>query len=88
MNADVNALLSGAVTFGVPLAVCIRDLFVLKRDRGGGGWGKPSPPSPPPPDSEPTLPPALRPLPDCLIPKLGSITVVEHAPETRVLEPA
>lgn len=88
MNADVNALLSGAVTFGVPLAVCIRELIVLRRDRGGWGWGTPAPPSPPPPDSEPSLPPALRPLPDCLIPKLQQAPVIERASETRVLEPA
>ena len=89
MNADVQALLSGAVTFGVPLMIAVRELIVLRRDRGpGGDWGNPAPPTPPPPDCEPSLPPALRPLPDCLIPNLQAGPVIARASETRVLEPA
>jgi hypothetical protein len=59
MNAQTFALLSGALTFGVPCAVAIGELIALRRPRGDG-W---------PPDSAPPIKPAPKPLPDCLIPK-------------------
>ena len=59
MAPDTFVLLSGALTFGAPLAIAIRELIVLRRPPRGG-W------SPPPP--EPVVPPP-KPLPDCLVPR-------------------
>jgi hypothetical protein len=60
-------LLSGALTFGVPLALAFRELRVLKRPNRGSGWGGdpivPTPPKPLPTDPESPQ----RPLPECLI---------------------
>ena len=70
MTPATQLLLSGALTFGTPLALAIRDLFWLHRGGGSGGgdWRK-DPPKPvsPPPSGGIALSP--RPLPDCLIPK-------------------
>ncbi len=66
MEPETHILLSGLLTFGVPLVWALRELFVLRRDNRGGGWHEPAPdpqPGPPPP------PAGQRPLPDCLIPK-------------------
>ena len=67
MSDDLFILLSSTLTFGVPLALAVRELWALRRDgRGGGGWER---------DRAPDTPPAPRPggvgrpLPDCLIPK-------------------
>lgn len=60
MSPHVQVLLSGALTFGVPLAFAIRELIVLRRPPRNDG--QPPPPVPP-------RPPVNRPLPDCLIPK-------------------
>lgn len=58
MAPDLQVLLGGMLTFGVPLAFAIHELIDMRRPpRGGGG--------PPPP------PPGPKPLPDCLIPKRG-----------------
>ena len=65
MDGTAYVVLSGALTFGVPLALAVRELIELKR-RDGGGWeGDGPPPSKPPP------PPRTgqKPLPECLIPK-------------------
>ena len=59
MSPAVQVILSGALTFGVPLALAIRELRVTRR--GGGGW-RPDPVQP--------TPPAPKPLPSCLIPQL------------------
>jgi hypothetical protein len=65
MAPDVFVLLSGGLTFGVPLVFAVRELRTLRRG-GGGGW-QPEPP-PPPPVPRPTGG-SGKPLPDCLIPK-------------------
>jgi len=66
MTPAAQILLSGALTFGVPLALAVRDLMALRRGSGGGYW-------PPQPQTPPPLPssggPAMRrELPSCLVP--------------------
>lgn len=77
MDGTVYVVLSGAVTFGVPLALAVRELIDLRR-RNSGGWEGDGPPP-----SKPVPPPRTgqRPLPDCLIPKLSPSPV-----RTRELE--
>ena len=58
MTPAEQVVLSGALTFGVPLLLAIRELILLRRPRRDGG----------PPPGDP-IPPAPKPLPDCLIPK-------------------
>lgn len=58
MSPEVQVLLSGALTFGAPLAIAIHELLALRRKPPGGHGGLP--PEPPPPQ---------KPLPDCLIPR-------------------
>lgn len=65
MNGTAFVLLSGALTFGIPLLLAIRELYELKRRRNGGWEGDGSAPIVPPP---PSL--GHKPLPDCLIPRL------------------
>jgi hypothetical protein len=66
MDGTAFVVLSGALTFGVPLALALRELFELKR-RDGGSWDGDGPPP-----SKPKPPPShgQKPLPDCLIPRL------------------
>jgi hypothetical protein len=70
MTQAAQILLSGALTFGVPLVLAVRDLMALRRGRDGGSW--PPPPEAPPPGPQsgsPALRPTLRKeLPACLIP--------------------
>lgn len=67
MSPQVQVVLSGALTFGIPLAFALRELAVLRRRR-------PAPRRPDDPGSRPspTRPrddsPGQRPLPACLIP--------------------
>jgi hypothetical protein len=67
MSPTTQVLLSGALTFGVPLVLAFRELHLLRRPGGKAGWGGDpvTPPSPPPrpADGEPPR----KPLPDCLI---------------------
>jgi hypothetical protein len=70
MTQAGQILLSGALTFGVPLVLAIRDLMALRRGRGGDTW-PPQPETPPPgpqsgsPGSRPSV---RKELPACLIP--------------------
>ena len=81
MDSETFMMLSGALSFGAPLALAVRELLVLRRDGGGGGsWKRdPAPDTPPPP-----APAGNKPLPDCLIPKPAPRPVAR----TRVLEDA
>lgn len=65
MSPELQVLLSGGLTFGVPLILALYELRSLRR-RGGGGW---RPDAPPPAPPEPPRGGSDRPLPDCLIPK-------------------
>ena len=70
MSAETVILLSGTLTFGVPLALAARELWALRREGGRGRDGGRGGPDGPAPDVPPAPRPAGgRPLPDCLIPK-------------------
>ena len=80
MSPGTQIMMSGALTFGVPVAVGIYELLALRRRRPGS-WD-------PGPDPEPAPPPphpggANRKLPDCLIPNLPPRA---PAARSRVLE--
>lgn len=89
MSPDVHILLSGALSFGVPLALAIRELVVLGRERpkgkGSAGGGEPRAHGP----TTPQAPAGEPPLPSCLIealrgdPELGK----PAAAPARDLEP-
>lgn len=66
MSPGTQIILSGTLTFGVPLALAVRDLIVLRRSSGGGGW-RPEPPEPVRPLPRGGGSPAVRKLPACLI---------------------
>lgn len=66
MNGTAFVVLSGTLTFGIPLLLAIRELFELRR-RGRGGWDGDGP-TPIVPPKPPVL--GSKPLPDCLIPRL------------------
>ncbi len=85
MTSETFVLLSGALTFGVPLYLALRELNGL--GLGGGGRGPDAlEPSPIPPSPEqPKVETVQKPLPDCLIPK-PMVRVTE--PAERELEPA
>jgi hypothetical protein len=70
MDSATFVLLSGALTFGVPLLLAMRELKTLGPS-GGGGRGPDDcdrDPVPPAPD-KPVVVTVQKPLPDCLIPK-------------------
>ena len=76
VTPEIQVVLSGTLTFGVPLLLAIHELAVLRRNPGQSG-----------PDRTPEPFPAPRkPLPDCLIPKLTPRSG-DHSPvPDRVLE--
>jgi hypothetical protein len=78
MDAKWHVLLSFALTFGVPLALALREFVLLRRPDDGSWPGDgPAPPMPQP------LPPDMpRRLPDCLIPKLSPTPAQARVPET------
>jgi hypothetical protein len=93
MEPSTQILLSGALTFGVPLALAVRELLMLRRtDRAAGGrWGEAGSPRPGPVPGrqgggDPVV--ALRPLPDCLVPKAPARDARAAPGEARELEPA
>lgn len=82
MKPGTQIILSGALTFGVPLALAIRDLIVLRRPPGG--FWRPEPPEarrPPPNDGGCPSRPAL---PACL---LEAAMGDPSRPRIRTLEP-
>jgi len=84
MSPGVQIILSGSLTFGVPLALAVRDLWVLRRSGGGGGW-RPEPPAPETPKPYDGGDPARPALPACLIeaakgrPMPAGARILEHA---------
>lgn len=70
MSPSTQVLLSGALTYGVPLVLAIRELIALRRwkDQPGGPDGSAERGPPPLPAGGV---PAERPLPACLIPVRG-----------------
>lgn len=66
MESSTFVLLSGALTYGVPLLLAVRELVALRRDRDGPG-GKPRDPAPMPPRPRGGAPDHPRPLPACLV---------------------
>ncbi len=83
MDAGVQIILSGVLTFGVPLVLAARELWVLDRGIGGAG-DRDDMPAPVPLAPTPGELPAPRPLPACLIPRLDSPAPSRR---TRELEP-
>lgn len=79
MSPETQILLSGALTFGVPLALAVRELVLLRRHRGTGGAGPARTPAAPPPAPRPAAT-----LPDCLVPRPAP----RPAKRARELEPA
>ena len=67
MPPAIQVILSGCLTFGVPLAVAVHELIALRRPPRGG-WSPRPAPEPAPPPTPLGSAPALRPLPACLIP--------------------
>ena len=69
MNSNTFMLLSGALSFGAPLLLAVRELVVLRRDQGGSGgsgaWRRGDAPRPKRPTGGPLE--HQRPLPPCLI---------------------
>ena len=69
MRSSTMVLLSGALTFGVPLLLAVRELVSLRRDQGGSGgswtWRRTSAPVPPRPRGGTRE--QQRELPACLI---------------------
>lgn len=80
LSSETHILLSGALTFGVPLILALRELLLLRRSPRGGWRPEPTPPSPGPAPA----PSGAKPLPDCLIPK----PMPDRAAKPRELEPA
>ncbi len=75
MSATTQVLLGGALTVGVPMAIALLDLRIMRRGGGGGGSR-----------SQPPAPPKPRPLPDCLIPKLPPAPAPTEPARTRTPE--
>ncbi len=70
MTSETFVLLSGALTFGVPLWLAMRELKTLGPSGGGGRGPDEHDPEPvPPAPDKPVVETAQKPLPDCLIPK-------------------
>ncbi len=92
MDPRMQVVLSGTLTFGVPLLLALRELLVLRRDgRGAGGPGGHGPgerrPLPPRPDGQSSSPR----LPACLLPPMPIAQPARSpapAERPRVLEPA
>lgn len=75
MSPTTIVLLSSLLTYGVPLALAVYQIWSLRRPSTGND-------GPPPP--APDKPHSPKPLPDCLLPK----PVRAPSPRVRVLENA
>lgn len=65
MSPGTQIILSGTLTFGVPLALAVRDLITLRRSSGGHWPPEPGEPKPPAPIGGGS--PERPALPACLI---------------------
>ena len=74
--------LSIATSHGIPLALALRELVLLRRARGGGSWPRLAPAVPAPSPK----PVGTSPLPDCLIPRPLPGPLAEAPGRTRMLE--
>jgi hypothetical protein len=83
MDAGLQIVLSGALTFGVPILIGFRELYMLKPS--GGGWSGEHVPETVPPPPSPSADQPTRPLPACLIPSLPPR--LPEARPVRELEP-
>jgi len=83
MDAGLWVVLSGSLTFGVPLLIGVRELIMLKPGNDGPG-GEHVPHIVPPPPS-PNADQPMRPLPACLVPNLPPR--LPQARPVRQLEP-
>ena len=66
MSPALQVILSGCLSFGIPLLIALYELRNLRRYRGGGGgggWRRPAPVPPPLPSGD-----GGKVLPACLIP--------------------
>ena len=87
MKPALVVILSGALTFGVPLLIAMWEVIVLRRN-SRGGWDPDGPPPPEPPEPPSDAPQVQRPLPACLIPvRQPNLAVSRPTGPTRVLEP-
>jgi hypothetical protein len=75
MSPELQVILSGSLTFGVPLVIAVREIVVTRR---GGGWRPERLPEPRP----------VRPLPPCLLPPPRPRLPIADASRHRVLEDA
>jgi hypothetical protein len=87
MKPAIVVILSGALTFGVPLLIALWEVAAMRRN-ARGRWRPDGSPPPEPPAPPMDSPPAQRPLPACLVPSRHPGLSPSHAPATRVLEPA
>ena len=83
MSDELFVLLNGVLTFGLPLAWAVHQMMSLQRSRDEDDGRGRIVPAPAPAPSGDIVPAALKPLPDCLIPKLPA-----QVSEERELEPA
>lgn len=81
MTPATQVILSGTLTFGVPLLLAIRDLVWLKQGRGSWDGGpKDAPPEPVMPGPPGGVMVTPRRLPECLIPKPDPSFSRSHQP--------
>ncbi len=82
MTPGTQIILSGTLTFGVPLALAVRDLLSNRRAQGGSWDPEPPKPQPPAPSGGGNQI-TTRSLPQCLI---DAATIRHAAPPARVPE--
>jgi hypothetical protein len=85
MSPETQVLLSGMLTFGLPLLLAVHELFALRRN-GGNGWKPDRTPDPKPRPLPLGGTPVQRPLPACLIPVLPPRPVTPPSVRARELE--
>ncbi len=86
MQPALQVVLSGSLTFGVPLLLAVRELFVAGRDNGSAPDGNVPRPTDVPPVTQGGC--GRRPLPACLIPVMPRPVTTPRSERTRELEPA